>query len=205
MNLSIRICDPDQHSSFHGAGGRALRLAALVISALSAACSSAPTPRVADRLDPVTGTTAIVLAKPVQLETVENRGPSRDPFAFIAPFDIDRMGNRELYLWVSVPQDGGVPANVQVLCDDRPLELARVRLDLGALQLSRAPYEPIAPWSGDWYFRLPDAALACLAGAQRVTVAAHYQGEKAPPDDRFLAKAPDARGFAEFSAHLAGK
>src|SRR5690348_12408353 len=132
--------------------------AAMLAAALAAGCSSGPAPRVVDRLDQATGTTVIVLAKPAELVTVENRGPSGDPFAFAAPFVIDRMGSREQFLWVSVPQDNGTPSTVRVTCGDQTLELASVRLDFARLQISKPPYEQVAPWSGDWYFRLPDAA-----------------------------------------------
>ncbi len=176
----------------------------LAALALLAACSSAPTARVNDQLDPNTGTTVIVLANPVQLVTVENRGPSRDPFAFAAPFDVDRMGNRELYLWVSVPQDNGMPSSVRVLCNDQPLELAPVRLDPARLQISRPPYPPVALWTGNWYFRLPDAALECLAGARRMTVESTIPDRSGERTERFAAEASEMRGFAAFAAHLKG-
>ncbi len=178
--------------------------ATLAAASLAAACASAPPARVADRLDPNTGTTVIVLVKPPQLVTTENRGPSRDPFAFAAPFDVDRMGRRELYLWVSVPQDNGMPSSVRVLCGDRPLELAPVRLDLGRLQLSRRPYPQVAPWAGDWYFRMPAAALDCLAGKGRMTVESTVKDPSGEHEERFTADGADLQGFTAFAAHLRG-
>jgi hypothetical protein len=170
-----------------------------------AACSSPPRARVIDRLDPVTGTTVTVLGKPAELVTADNRGPQRDPFAFAAPFDIDRMGNRELYLWVSVPQDNGPVSNVSVLCDGRPLDLSEARLDPQQLQLSRPPYPRVAPWSGDWYFRLSDAGLKCLAGAHGMAVESHVKGETGESDDRFAAEGGELGKFAAFAAHLGGQ
>src|SRR5579885_2781219 len=102
----------------------ALFPAVMLAAALAAACSTGPAARVVvDRLDQSTGTTVIVLAKPTELVTATNRGPSGDPFAFAAPFVVDRMGNRDQFLWVSVPQDNGTPSDVRVTCGDRPLEL----------------------------------------------------------------------------------
>lgn len=209
MNRSLTPeCDSLRSRVFRrvsrAAPGARMMAAALASAVLAASCSSGPSARVADRLDPNTGTTVIVLAQPVQLVTVENRGLSRDPFAFAAPFDVDRMGNRQLYLWVSVPNDNGMPASVRVLCGDRPLELARARLDLARLQLSRRPYAPVAPWSGDWYFELPQPALDCLAGAQSVTVESRIEDANGGHTERFAAQAADVRGFAAFAAHLRG-
>lgn len=179
--------------------------AVLLASALAAACSSGPASRVVDRLDQATGTTVIVLAKPTELVTAESRGPTGDPFAFAAPFVVDRMGNRELYLWVSVPQDAGTPSSVQVRCGNEPLELTAARLDFAGLQISRAPYASVAPWSGDWYFRLPDAALGCLAGARRMSIESKVDGKDGNRTDRFLSKEGDLKGFAAFAAHLKGQ
>jgi len=180
-------------------------LAAGLAGALAAACSSTPAPRVVDRLDQSTGTTVIVVAKPVELVTAESRGPSADPFAFAGPFVVDRMGNREQYLWISVPQDNGTPSSARVFCGDTPLELTAVQLDLARLQLSKPPYPPVAPWSGDWYYRLSDAALGCLASAQRMSIEATVDNKDGKRTDRFESQANDLQGFGAFQAHLKGQ
>jgi len=179
-------------------------LPAVLTAALAAACSSGPASKVVDRLDQSTGTTVIVLAKPAELVTAENRGPSGDPFAFAAPFVVDRMGNREQYLWVSVPEDNGTPSTVRVLCGDQPLELSPVRLDMSRLQLSKPPYPQVAPWSGDRYYRLSDAALGCLANAQSMSIEAIIDDQGTPRTDRFVSQPDALRLFSAFEAHLKG-
>lgn len=178
--------------------------AAVLAALLAAGCSSGPALRVIDRLDQSTGTTVIVLAKPSELVTVANRGPNGDPFAFAAPFVVDRMGNREQYLWVSVPQDNGVPSGVRVLCGGEPLELPAVRLDLSRLQISRPPYPTVAPWSGDWYFRLSDAALGCLARAPSMSIESTVDDRSGPRTDRFESQGDGLPKFTAFAAHLKG-
>src|SRR6185312_13616440 len=178
---------------------------ALLAAALVAACASGSAVRVVDRLDQSTGTTVIVLANPPELVTAESRGPSGDPFAFAAPFVVDRMGNRELYLWVSVPQDNGTPSAVRVLCAGQPLELTSVQLDLARLQISRAPYPQVAPWSGTWYFRLPDAALGCLASSRSISIESTINDKDGERTDRFLSQPGDSQAFAAFAAHLRGQ
>ncbi|MGH8220587.1 MAG: hypothetical protein ACREUT_18790 [Steroidobacteraceae bacterium] len=177
---------------------------AALAALLAAGCSSGPALRVIDRLDQSTGTTVIVLAKPSELVTAENRGPNGDPFAFAAPFVVDRMGNREQYLWVSVPQDNGTPSSVRVLCGGEPLALTAVRLDLAHLQISRPPYPPVAPWSADWYFRLPGAALACLASARSMSIESTVDDRGGPRTDRFSSQSNALPGFTAFAAHLKG-
>jgi hypothetical protein len=191
--------------SLYGRGSVAFCVAVLVAAALAAACSSGPTLRVVDRLDQSTGTTVIVLAKPVELVTAENRGPSGDPFAFAAPFVVDRTGNRELYLWVSVPQDNGTASSVRVYCGGQLLELTAARLDLSRLQISAPPYPPPAPWSGDWYYRLPDPALDCLASAPSMSIESTIDDKGRTHTDRFLSQEGDSREFAAFEAHLKGQ
>jgi hypothetical protein len=177
----------------------------MLAAAMAAGCSSGPAARVVDRLDQITGTTIIVLAKPSELVTTQSRGPTGDPFAFAAPFVVDRMGTREQFLWVSVPQDNGTPSNVRVTCGGQPLALASVRLDLARLQISKPPYPSVAPWSGDWYFRLPDAALGCLASAPSMSIESTIDGRDGQRTDRFNSQEGGLQGFAEFATHLKGQ
>jgi len=154
--------------TFTGALG--LGAAMLGAAVLDAGCDTTRPPGVRENLDPVTGTTAIALSRPLELVTEESRGTQRDPFAYLGPFVIDRMGARQRFLWVSVPQDNGVISAVSVLCDGRPLELENAAPDLNKLGLTRPPYQPPAPWSRQWYFPLDGSALRCLSSATRVGV-----------------------------------
>jgi hypothetical protein len=175
----------------HPAGaGAAIMLAGL------AACTTPPVQPVVENLDPVTGTTVVALSQPVELITEQNRGASRDPFAFTAPFEIDRMGARSLYLWISTPQDNGAAEHLQVLCDGQSLALDQASLNLQQVGLSRTPYAPSAPWSAEHYFALPESALQCLAGAQQVSVVAQLQSGT---QDRFSADASRLRGVVAFA------
>ena len=169
-----------------------------LISCVSlAACTPWGVQPVAEQLDPVSGTTVIALAKPVQLVTRVNRGPGLDPFAFLAPFEIDRMGEHGLYLWVSTPQDQGLTRAVEVLCDGEPLALPR--LEARPASLSRGPYRLVAPWSIERYFALPERALQCLAHAHIVTVVAQ-QPER---EDLFDSDSAGLKALAGFATHHA--
>jgi len=137
-----------------------------------AGCASTPPEPVNDRLDSETATTVTVMQAPVELvsETPHGGAGVCDPFAYVAPFETDRMGERELYLWISAPQVNGPLAVPKVSCNGQALTLQAVSGDLTEFKLSRPPYPTPAPWSGQCYFKLPQASLACLGTAQGITL-----------------------------------
>jgi hypothetical protein len=166
--------------------------------ALLGACASAPGEPVSEKLDPDTAITVTTLSRPIELLSQSNRGKQTDPFAYIAPFETNRMGARDLFLWVSTPQAQGQLTQPQVLCKGQRLDLqplsqdtdglgrqaapgdnvtggssgAPVKVDLSKLSLSRAPYDAPVPWSTQWYFRLPPESLKCLADAEGISLQA---------------------------------
>ena len=141
-------------------------LAAMMVTVL-AGCASAPTDPVHDRLDTQTATTVTVMQAPVELTSDT---PAADPFAYVAPFETDQAGERTLYLWISVPQVSGPMSEPKVSCDGRPLSLQALGADLAQFNLSRPPYTLPAPWSGQWYFKLPQESLQCLGTAQGISL-----------------------------------
>lgn len=167
---------------------------------LSGCATPAPGDPVTERLDPNTATTVVVLNRPVELLSQSTHGAKSDPFAYIAPFETDRMGERALYLWVSAPQDAGPLTQPQVLCNGQPLSLqplegasasagpppsangdtradrAATNVELSQLKLSHAPYDAPVPWSAQWYFRLPPEGLKCLAGAEGISLETRVAG-----------------------------
>jgi hypothetical protein len=166
---------------------------------LVAGCASLPpTEPVAEKLDPDTATTVTVLSQPIELFSQTSRAKQTDPFAYIAPFETNRMGSKQLFLWVSTPQAQGALAQPQVTCNGKALDLQplnqdgagvadagkggdfagvgadgkAVRVDLSKLNLSRAPYNAPVPWGTQWYFRLSEDGLKCLAETEGVSLEA---------------------------------
>jgi hypothetical protein len=175
------------------------------------ACASAPGEPVSERLDPDTAVTVTTLNRPIELLSQNNRSKQMDPFAYIAPFETNRMGSKDLFLWVSTPQAQGQLTQPQVMCNGQPLNLqplsgdsdalgaaraapgdnvtvgagAPVKVDLAKLSLSRAPYESPVPWSTQWYFRLPQDSLKCLADAEGISLEAQAADGK---EEQFTAE-----------------
>jgi hypothetical protein len=180
-------------------GNAAAGALACGLAAVLGACATAPSEPVSEKLDPDTATTVKILSRPIELLSQKNRGGKQtDPFAYIAPFETNRMGARDLFLWVSTPQEQGQLTQPQLLCNGQPLDLQPLsqdsaaagvhakpgdnvalvggssgtpaKVDLSQLQLSRAPYEAPVPWSTQWYFRLPADSLKCLADADGISL-----------------------------------
>jgi hypothetical protein len=151
-------------------GALAITALAATLTGALAGCASAPAEPIVDRLDADTATTVTVVAQPVQLVTETPRNVNGDPFAYIAPFETDRAGDRSLYLWISAPQNSGPIDAPKLMCDGRVLSLQSIPSDLAALKLARAPYVVPAPWSSQWYYVLPRESLECLGAAQGVAL-----------------------------------
>src|SRR5579871_837336 len=92
----------------------------LLLPCVLAACATSGE-AVSERLDPNTATTVIILSRPVELFSQSGHGAAVDPFAYLAPFETDRQGARQLYLWVSAPQNEGLRGEPQILCNGEPV------------------------------------------------------------------------------------
>jgi hypothetical protein len=172
----------------------------LVAAVLGACASLPPAEPVSEKLDPDTATTVTVLSEPIELFSQSSRSKQTDPFAYIAPFETNRMGAKELFLWVSTPQAQGLLTQPQVMCNGQALSLqplsqdagsavvaeagkggdfagvtpngAAIKVDLSKLSLSRAPYSAPVPWGTQWYFKLSADGLKCLADAEGISLQA---------------------------------
>jgi hypothetical protein len=171
----------------------------LVLGLVGGCAALPPTAPVAEKLDPDTAVTVTVLSQPIELYSQTSRSKQTDPFAYIAPFETNRMGSKELFLWVSTPQAQGALAQPQVMCNGQAVSLQplsqegagvmqeagkggdfagigadgkAIRVDLSKLSLSRAPYSAPVPWGTQWYFKLSEDGLKCLASAEAVSLQA---------------------------------
>jgi hypothetical protein len=133
---------------FPGTAGARV-LVCMVAAALPGACATAPSEPVSEKLDPDTATTVTTLNHPIELLSQTNRSKQTDPFAYIAPFETNRMGARDLFLWISTPQAQGQLTQPQVLCNGQPLNLEPLsREPLGQERAASAhagPGDNVAP------------------------------------------------------------
>jgi hypothetical protein len=173
-----------------------VRLTTLFLALLAlASCATAPTDAGSEKLDANTGTTVTVMPKPVELIIDKSRGTRTDPFAYVAPFETNRMGSHELYLWVSAPQVAGPLEVPKVYCGESDVSLERYEGNLKDAGLSSSPYKMPAPWSREWYFKLSGEVLDCFASATRIRVVTQVSG--AEPDS-YVAEGPAISGIGTF-------
>lgn len=168
------------------------------VAVLLSACATTPAEPLVESLDPDTATTLIALKKPVELVAENLHTTAGDPFAFLAPFETDRMGNRIQYLWVAAPGVENQKIEPRLLCDGQPLTLSPADDNPVSLGLSHLPYEKPAPWSVQWYFQLPPDSMKCLADAQSVTLEMHVASGQS---DQFAVNGKGLAALKAFGAH----
>jgi hypothetical protein len=174
-------------------------LMAVGFALMLGACATTPTEEEQERLDSGTGTTVTLMPKPVEFIVDRTRGPKTDPFAYLAPFETNRMGAHEMFLWVSAPQVAGPLAVPQVFCGEQVMQLEPANMSLRTMGLSDAPYKLPAPWSVQWYFKLSGEVLDCLASAKQLRIIT--QAGEDPPDT-FIAEAQALAGLSEFAMRV---
>ncbi len=177
----------------------ATRVLGFVALSALAACATAPIEEDGERLDSNTGTTVTLMPKPVEFIVDRTRGPKTDPFAYLAPFETNRMGAHEMYLWVSAPQIAGPLAVPQIFCEEQPIQLEPTTTDPKAMGLSGPPYKLPAPWSAQWYFKLSGEVLDCFASAKRLRIVTRA-GQDDP--DQFTAEAQALGGLGDFAKRV---
>jgi hypothetical protein len=134
--------------------------------ALLCACAQPVLDPTADDVDQATGVSVARLARPIELIATSNAGRN-DPFAYVAPFETNRMGERALYIWMASQQATPDPAPTLV-ADGQAVEMGEPQQGIEPMGLSKAPYARPAPWSLERYYRVNRAAVEQLARAGRV-------------------------------------
>jgi hypothetical protein len=162
-------------------------------------CATPSVEAESERLDTNTGTTLTVLPKPIELIVDKARGTKTDPFAYMAPFETNRMGSHEVFLWVSAPQVAGPLGLPQVFCGETAMSLEKYDGTVKDMGLSTPPYKAPAPWSAQWYFRLSGELLDCLAAATRIRVVTQTGEAEA---DAYVAEGPAVSGLSTFVAKV---
>lgn len=180
------------------AGLPAARLlaAGLLAAGLLAGCATPPVDAVEERLDRDTGTTVTRLSRPVELLATAPRERNADPFAYLAPFETNRAGERRLFLWASTADDGTAMPNVH--CGDElaaPLEapLAGGMPAVG-MGLTRLPYRAPAVWHAAHVIPIDATWIDCLASGARLEIGI---GE-----DRFASDGSRSGDLAQFGARV---
>jgi hypothetical protein len=152
---------------------RAARIATLSLAAIMlVACAALPDDApILEQLDNDTGATVTRFGHPLELyrDTLVPHALGR--YTFLAPFETNQAGKRELYLWVAVPIESppdADPPSVEV--DGKALTLGKPGRDADFAGLRQSPYKLPTPWSSMYYYKIDAATVATLAEARGLGV-----------------------------------
>ncbi len=175
-------------------------VAAVCVSGLLGACAALPEDQpVMEQLDGETGITITRLGKPVEIfrETFLKQAPGR--FGFIAPFETNLMGTRELYLWIALPIEPAANAQPTVSIDGTALTLGAVGRDAEFAGLRKSPYRIPTPWSAMYYFKVDADLVGRLGKASEILVEIFEATKEGAARIQFATSVEDTR-LQEFAA-----
>lgn len=162
-----------------------MKYTALLVSLILLGCT--PRQTVKSWLDPVSSATITAQMEPLILAREDQARPVNErQFAQLAAVEVNRMGDRRLYLvavlWSSVERSRAERENfenafaqVDMRVDDRSVSLERHSGEIAELGLSQLPL-PI-PGSQQIYFPIARADLNALARSSRVQLIAQGRAE----------------------------
>jgi hypothetical protein len=147
---------------------------ALVLLACAAVygCAAAPDDApIVEQLDRETGMTVARLGRPIELYRETSLQDAAVRFAFLAPFETNRMGTRDLFLWVAVPVEFVAGAETPVVAlNGAPIALGTPARTADFAGLRATPYRLPTPWSTTWYFKVDADTVARLGESSRLAV-----------------------------------
>jgi len=146
---------------------------AVTMLSVSAGCAGLPAfhDEVRHVLDERTGVTIARLEQPLELTVSASTGPANDPFAYLGPFQTNRMGERADYLWLAVPAAGTLAGSPIVRADGEVVRMGEMSAAPDAAHLERSPYKAPTPWSQQFVAVVESAAIEQLATARRIEIA----------------------------------
>ena len=175
----------------------AVAMLASVLGACAALPNDAP---VVEQLDPETGTTVTRLGRPVEVYRESFVQEPAGRFAFIAPFETNLMGKRELFVWIAVP--------IEPVPDTVPeVEVNGAALTLGAhsrspdfATLHKSPYKIPTPWSAMYYFKVDEALITQLGQATDIKIRVLEVGKSGTIKTLFAVKIENDTRLKDFAA-----
>jgi hypothetical protein len=183
-----------------------LRSCVAVLAATIAACAPVGSSNLREQLDERTGVTVTSMAAPLEFfSPLPERGLQAASFASLGPVEINRMGQRQTFLWLSVlpgesereRSTGGTrpELKLQIFAAGTALEPAFVTEDAREIGLGQRVYDRPADWIGEAFYAISAAQLAQLAAADALLL------ELSAPDEesrRYELWKSDLTGLRDF-------
>lgn len=141
------------------------------VSAMLGACAALPDDApVVEQLDTETGVTVARLGRPIELYRETFLQDPAGRFAFIAPFETNLMGQRELFLWIAVPIEPVASAVPVIEVNGTALTLGDPGRAADFAGLHKSPYKIPTPWSAMYYFKIDADVVTRLSEATRLVI-----------------------------------
>ncbi len=162
-----------------------------ILGFVLAACATTPQTGVREILDERTGVTVTSMQVPLEFYSPRpERGLQAASFAYLAPLEVNRMGKRDTYLWLSVlrgdddDSDESAPAasgppGLRITLEGEALEPAFVSANARELGMGLPVYERPADWVGEAYYAVTPQEIARLAAASALVLQLSAAGEEA--------------------------
>ena len=153
-----------------------------------------------EKLDAETGVTITRLGHPVELYRETFLKDPAGRFAFLAPFETNLMGQRDLFLWVALPVEPAADATPVVEINGAAVTLGTPGKTADFAGLHKSPYKIPTPWSAMFYFKIDADLVARLGEATKLTMRMQENANNATVNTVFETEAiPDAR-LKDFAA-----
>lgn len=174
-------------------------LAGVLVASLSACAALPEDAPVMEQLDNETGVTIARLGHPMELyrETFQRNPAGR--FAFLAPFETNQMGVRELFLWAALPVDIAEGTEPDIEVNGKQLALGKPGRQADFAGLRKSPYKIPTPWSAMYYYKVDQALVETLGGATTLSIRVTEKTKDGTTITVFASSVVDSR-LKEFAA-----
>jgi len=181
--------------------GHARFVVVAILTTLLGACAALPNDApVVEQLDSETGTTVTRLGHPVEVYRESFVQEPAGRFAFIAPFETNLMGKRELFVWVAVPIEPVTDSVPTVEVNGSTLALGTPGRSADFATLHTSPYKIPTPWSAMYYFKVDEALVAQLGQASNITIRVLEVGKAGTIKTIFAVKIENDTRLKDFAA-----
>jgi hypothetical protein len=175
-------------------------LATFAMSVLGACATLPEDASVVEKLDPETGVTITRLGQPIELYRETFLKDPAGRFAFLAPFETNQMGQRDLFLWIAVPIEPVADSVPVIEMNGTAISLAAPGRTADFASLNRSPYKIPTPWSAMYYFKVDTDLVARLAEATKLTLRMLEADKSGTVKTVFESEVTDTR-LKDFASH----
>jgi hypothetical protein len=157
------------------------RIACALMVALLTACAATPDNEVREHLDERTGVTVTRMKQALQFYSpIPELGLQATRFAYLGPLEVNRMGARTTYLWLSVlpgssseaqqAAGAGSPAKLALVVDGERFEPEIAATSADQIDLGKRAYPRPAEWAHEGYWTTSPELLARLGTVSNLTL-----------------------------------